>query len=168
MDCISNNILFSGLIGSIIGGFISLVVCKLTLKHDQKNKLFERFTLICKEFDNFKGSIAQNVVKEADLVSTGIKHVDLKLYDAEKILFLLAEVKKISNDDKSYLEIFFNLYDKELSDLLYDSTFLKKIGLITGNTIYELTKENDVVNNVYLLVQQMLLDYSGKKKKNNN
>ena len=85
MDCISNNILFSGLIGSIIGGVISLVVCKLTLKHDQKNKLFERFTLICKEFDNFKVSITQNVVKEADLVSTGIKHVDLTLYDTEKI-----------------------------------------------------------------------------------
>lgn len=166
MVCISNNILFSGLIGSIIGGVVSLVICKLTLKHDKKNKLFERFSLICKEFDSFKLPIAQNVAQVGDEVSTGYNHKDLKVSEAERILFLLSEVKKIAGEEKAYLEIFFNLYDKELSDLLYDSKFLKKISLITGNTIYELTKEKHIGNNVYKLARALFLDFSNVKKNN--
>ena len=168
MSCITGNILFSGLFGSIIGGVISLIICKLTLKHDQQNKNFERFSMICKEFDNHKEAIAQNSVQPGDEVSTGMKQKDLTSYETEKILFLLAEIKKLACYDKSYLEIFFNLYRKELTDLLFDSKFLQKINLKTGNTIYVVEKENESScnNKVYLFAQKVFLAF-GKLNNNN-
>lgn len=69
------------LIGAVIGGIVSLLICWLTIRANNKNIRWERFVVLCKEADIY------------DIKSNGTPQN--KVYSkAQKLLLDFAESKK--------------------------------------------------------------------------
>ncbi|MBQ7753775.1 MAG: hypothetical protein IJR80_09015 [Treponema sp.] len=162
MECLSSNLLFTTIVGAIIGGCVSFAICWLTIKHDKENVRFERFRMICTEFASCREAIAKNASQPGDEVSTGIAHKSLSPDEVEKILFLLSEIEKIIQQDNSYLEAFYNLNEDDLKNLLHEKKILDKVKLVSdGADIFHLKNNGKNTNKIYSLVQKFFLRLAG-------
>ena len=152
MDCVS------AIVGSLIGGSISLIICLITIRHDKENVRFDRFRRIYDEFDTYKDVIDKNASQSGDEVVTGVAHKDLAPHEIEKILFLLSKIEKIVQEDNSYLEAFYNLNEDSLRNLLHEKRILDKVKIDSdGTSVFHLTKNGENSNKIYALVQSFFL-----------
>lgn len=142
------------IVGSLTGGIISLIICWITIRHDKENVRFDRFRMICDEFDTYKVVIDKNASQSGDEVA----HKDFAPHEIEKILFLLSEIEKIVQKDNSYLEAFYNLNEDSLRNLLHEKRILDKVKLDSdGTSVFHLTKNGENSNKIYALVQSFFL-----------
>lgn len=156
--------IFSGagaIIGSIIGGIVALIVCCITIKSERKNKLLERFLMLCKEFKDFCQSIKQANAQPGDEASTGLTHKNLSECEKNKIIFLLAEIEKIRKQNKNYGESFFTMFENMLSGLLHIKDIVNSLQLQQGSlSIYDIKSNDPPKNKLYKLAQTLLIEFS--------
>lgn len=146
------------IVGSLTGGIISLIICLITIRHDKENVRFDRFRMICDEFDTYKVVIDKNASQSGDEVATGVAHTDFAPHEIEEILFLLSKIEKIVQKDNSYLEAFYNLNEDFLRNLLHEKRILDKVKLDSdGTSVFHLTKNGENSNKIYSLVQSFFL-----------
>ena len=146
------------IVGSLTGGIISLIICWITIRHDKENVRFDRFRMICDEFDTYKVVIDKNASQSGDEVANGVAHKDFAPHEIEEILFLLSKIEKIVQKDNSYLEAFYNLNEDSLRNLLHEKRILDKVKLDSdGTSVFHLTKNGDNSNIIYSLVQRFFL-----------
>lgn len=159
------------LIGAVIGGIVSLLICWLTIRANNKNIRWERFVAFCKEFETKESALADANVQPSDEIGTSIQQKDLSDIDKEKILFLLAEIESIIEKERTIKVGFFNVY----SDLLRNVLFLSEPGRMcfesklqlnieNGKSIYNPIKTGTPQNKVYSKAQKLLLDFAESKK----
>lgn len=145
-----------------VSGLVSLIVCKITIDAERKNHRWERFVSICSEFDKKQQNLSKAVAEPGDVVSSEINHEELSTSNQEKILFLLSEVEKLSEQEKFYEEVFFTIYGNELGDILHllPKYYGVKLKLNQSrNNIFELEKTGEPKNKMYLNAQKLLLNF---------
>lgn len=161
------------LIGAVIGGIVSLLICWLTIRANKKNIRWERFVALCKELETKGSALANANVQPCDQIGTGMQHKDLSDIDVEKILFLLAEIESIIKKERTFKVGFFNIYTGLLNDVLFLSAPGKcfesklQLNIEKGKSIYNPTKTGTPQNEIYLKAQKLLLDFAAHKKNEN-
>lgn len=154
------------IIGALIGGIFSLIVCRLTLDSDKANQHWERFVAIRSEFNEKRQKLLEADALPGDEIGSGISYKDLSESEQEEILFLLSEVEKISEKEASYEESFFTIYENEMNEIfhLLKTQLGEKLGLAhSDKDIFEVTKTVALENKIHLNAQKLLMDYAKRK-----
>lgn len=152
--------IFHSIFGACTGGIISMIVCRMMIKSNEKVFLEKRLIRICEEFNSYDEKITQAFVPRGEETASGIQHKDLLNYDKNKIIFLLGEIDNLSKRNKPYEEAFFTLNRHLLYKLLHVESIINDLLLEQDeNDVLEVTVKKLASNTIYRAAQSTILKY---------